>query len=42
MLGLIAKKEGMTQVFDEQGVFITVTVIRVEPNQVVALKKKET
>jgi large subunit ribosomal protein L3 len=42
VLGLIAKKEGMTQVFDEQGVFIPVTVIRVEPNQVVALKKKET
>lgn len=42
MTGLIAKKAGMTQVFDENGNLIPVTVIRVEPNVVVSLKKKET
>lgn len=36
MLGLIGKKIGMTQVFDEQGNLIPVTVIQVEPNVVVA------
>ena len=41
MKGLIAKKAGMTQVFDEDGDLIPVTVIRVEPNTVVALKTKE-
>ncbi|MGL4982812.1 MAG: 50S ribosomal protein L3 [Treponemataceae bacterium] len=41
MLGLIAKKVGMTQVFDEDGSLTPVTVIRVEPNKVVALKTKE-
>lgn len=42
MIGLIAKKVGMTQVFDESGNLIPVTVIRVEPNTVVSLKKEET
>ncbi|MCQ2593671.1 MAG: 50S ribosomal protein L3 [Treponemataceae bacterium] len=42
MKGLIAKKVGMTQVFDENGNLTPVTVIRVEPNTVVALKDKET
>ncbi len=41
MKGLIAKKVGMTQVFDEDGNLIPVTVIHVEPNTVVALKNKE-
>jgi large subunit ribosomal protein L3 len=41
MKGLIAKKVGMTQVFDEAGNLIPVTVIRVEPNTVVATKTKE-
>lgn len=41
MKGLIAKKVGMTQVFDENGDLIPVTVIRVEPNTVVATKTKE-
>ena len=41
MKGLIAKKVGMTQVFDENGNLTPVTVIRVEPNTVVALKTKE-
>lgn len=35
MLGLIGKKVGMTQVFDEFGELMPVTVIRVEPNLVV-------
>ena len=34
MTGLIAKKVGMTQVFDENGNLIPVTVIRVEPNSI--------
>lgn len=42
MIGLIAKKVGMTQVFDEDGNLTPVTVIHVEPNTVVALKNKET
>ena len=42
MKGLIAKKVGMTQVFDEDGGLIPVTVIHVEPNTVVAKKTKET
>ena len=41
MKGLIAKKVGMTQVFDEAGNLTPVTVIRVEPNTVVATKTKE-
>lgn len=41
MKGLIAKKVGMTQVFDENGNLTPVTVIQVEPNKVVALKSKE-
>ncbi len=41
MKGLIAKKVGMTQVFDEAGNLTPVTVIRVEPNTVVSTKTKE-
>ena len=41
MKGLIAKKVGMTQVFDEQGNLTPVTVISVEPNTVVSIKTKE-
>lgn len=41
MIGLIGKKIGMTQVFDSAGYLIPVTVIKVEPNVVVALKSKE-
>jgi large subunit ribosomal protein L3 len=36
MLGLIGKKIGMTQVFDDSGNLIPVTVIQVEPNVVVS------
>ena len=42
MKGLIAKKVGMTQVFDEDGSLVPVTVIRVDPNVVIAKKTKET
>ena len=42
MKGLIAKKVGMTQVFDDNGNLTPVTVIRVEPNTVIATKTKET
>jgi len=35
MLGLIGRKVGMTQVFDDTGRLIPVTVIKVEPNVVV-------
>lgn len=41
MKGLIAKKVGMTQVFDENGNLTPVTVIRVEPNTVVVTKTQE-
>ncbi len=42
MKGLIAKKVGMTQVFDESGNLTPVTVIRVEPNTVIATRTEET
>ena len=41
MKGLIAKKVGMTQVFDESGNLTPVTVIQVEPNTVIATKTQE-
>ena len=41
MKGLIAKKVGMTQVFDENGNLTPVTVIHVEPNTVIATKTEE-
>ncbi|MDR1903567.1 MAG: 50S ribosomal protein L3 [Treponema sp.] len=41
MLGLMARKVGMTQVFDDAGNFIPVTVLRIDPNTVVAQKNKE-
>jgi large subunit ribosomal protein L3 len=41
MIGLIGKKVGMTQVFDEFGELIPVTVIRVEPNYVVDRRTEE-
>jgi large subunit ribosomal protein L3 len=42
MLGLYARKVGMTQVFDEAGNQFPVTVIRIEPNVVIGTKTKET
>jgi large subunit ribosomal protein L3 len=41
MLGLMAKKVGMTQIFDEAGYLISVTVLRIDPNMVIARKEKE-
>ena len=41
MLGLMAKKVGMTQVFDETGNLVPVTVVRIEPNVVIAQKTEE-
>jgi len=41
MLGLMARKVGMTQIFDGEGNFIPVTVLRIEPNTVIARKEKE-
>ncbi|MDR1252026.1 MAG: 50S ribosomal protein L3 [Treponema sp.] len=41
MLGLLAKKVGMTQVFDDDGNLAPVTVMRVDPNIVIAQKTEE-
>ena len=41
MLGLMARKVGMTQVFDETGSLIPVTVVRIEPNVVISQKTEE-
>jgi large subunit ribosomal protein L3 len=41
MLGLFARKVGMTQVFDENGNLVPITVIRFDPNIVVAHKTVE-
>ena len=41
MLGLLAKKVGMTQVFDDEGNQWPVTVLRVDPNIVIAQKTEE-
>jgi large subunit ribosomal protein L3 len=41
MLGLMARKVGMTQVFDGEGNLAPVTVMRVDPNIVIAQKTEE-
>ncbi|MDR0316133.1 MAG: 50S ribosomal protein L3 [Treponema sp.] len=41
MIGLLARKVGMTQVFDDAGNLTPVTVMRVDPNIVIAQKTKE-
>jgi large subunit ribosomal protein L3 len=41
MLGLLAKKVGMTQVFDDNGNLVPVSVIRIDPNVVLAHKTTE-
>lgn len=41
-LGVIGKKLGMTQIFDEQGLVIPVTVIKVDPIVVTQVKTTET
>ena len=40
MIGIIGKKLGMTQIFNEQGQQIPVTVIEAEPNPVIAVTDK--
>ena len=41
MLGLLARKVGMTQIIDDAGNLIPVTVMRVDPNVVIAQKTEE-
>jgi len=41
MLGLLARKVGMTQVFDGEGNMVPVTVMSVEPNVVIAKRTEE-
>jgi large subunit ribosomal protein L3 len=41
MSGLIARKAGMTQIFDERGSAIAVTVLNVEPCKVIARRTAE-
>jgi large subunit ribosomal protein L3 len=41
MVGLLARKVGMTQVFDEAGNMVPVTVVRIDPNVVIAQKTEE-
>ncbi|MDR0376589.1 MAG: 50S ribosomal protein L3 [Spirochaetaceae bacterium] len=41
MVGLLAKKIGMTQIFDDKGNLVPVSVIRIDPNVVVAQKTPE-
>jgi large subunit ribosomal protein L3 len=38
----MAKKVGMTQVFDDEGNLVPVTVLRIDPNVVIAQKTQET
>jgi large subunit ribosomal protein L3 len=40
MIGLIGKKRGMTQIFDDTGELTPVTVIEVEPNVVIAQREE--
>ena len=42
MLGLYARKIGMTQVFDDSGNLMPVSVLRIDPNVVIATKTRET
>lgn len=41
MVGIIGKKVGMTQIFDESGKLVPVTVIQVEPNVVIGKRTPE-
>jgi large subunit ribosomal protein L3 len=41
MLGLLARKVGMTQVFDDEGNLVPVSVIRIDPNVVISHKTPE-
>lgn len=41
MIGLLGKKLGMTQIFDEKGHFVPVTVLEVGPCVVTAIRRRE-
>lgn len=41
MVGLIGKKVGMTQVFDDKGILTPVTVVKIEPNTIVGERSTE-
>jgi large subunit ribosomal protein L3 len=41
MLGLLARKIGMTQIWTEEGNLVPVTVLRFDPNKVIAKKETE-
>lgn len=41
-LGIIGEKVGMTQIYDEQGIVIPVTVVKVNPTVVTQVKTEET
>ncbi len=41
MVGLIGRKVGMTQIFNEQGALVPVTVLKVEPNLVIQRRTEE-
>jgi large subunit ribosomal protein L3 len=41
VLGVVGKKLGMTQIFDEDGLVVPVTVVKVEPLTVTQVKTKE-
>lgn len=40
--GILGRKVGMTQIFDENGILIPVSVVEVEPNKVLQVKTMET
>ncbi|VFP84173.1 50S ribosomal protein L3 [Candidatus Erwinia haradaeae] len=42
MIGLVGKKVGMTRIFTEEGISVPVTVIKLEENRVIQVKKRET
>jgi large subunit ribosomal protein L3 len=41
-IGLVGRKRGMSRVFDENGVSVSVTVVEVEPNRIVQMKDTNT
>lgn len=41
MIGLIGKKVGMTRIFDKEGNSLPISVIKIENNNIIQIKKKE-
>jgi large subunit ribosomal protein L3 len=41
MIGLIGKKIGMTQIFDDEGILIPITAVEIEPNVVIGERTQE-